>query len=158
MKETKQKRPYGFWNWGTGIAIAIIAGALGMLFLVYKSSQVHFDMVEQDYYSQEVKFDQKKAARQNLAALSSDITIRQQDDYLVIQFPQECIAQELEGSLVLYRPSDQARDITLPLMIDQNGILLVEDNKLVSGKYILKGDWTMNDQDFNVEKSFFVQK
>lgn len=157
-EEETKVRPYGFWNWGTGIAITIIVGALGMLFLVYKSSQVNFDMVEKDYYNAELQFDKKKAAQQNTKALSATVDIAQHGDYLIIQFPQECIGIEMDGNLLLYRPSNQKLDVEVPLSLDKDGIVMIENSKLLAGKYILKGDWIMNETSYNVEESFFFKK
>lgn len=157
-EEEVKVRAYGFWNWGTGIAIAIITGALSMLFLVYKSAQVNFDMVEKDYYSAELQYDKKKAAQHNTNLLSAPIDIAQQGNYLIIQFPKECIATEMEGKLLLYRPSDQKMDIEVPLRLDKDGIVMIESSKLNSGKYILKGDWLMDNKSYNVEESFFIKK
>ena len=160
MKKEEQVkvRPYGFWNWGTGIAIAIITGALGMLFLVYKSSQVNFDMVEKDYYTAELQYDKKKAAQQNTRSLSTPIDIAQEGNYVIIQFPKECIGNEMDGNLLFYRPSSQKLDVEVPLSLDQDGIVMIENSKLIEGKYILKGDWLMNDVSYNVEESFFFKK
>lgn len=151
-------RKYGFWNWGTGITIVIITGALGMIFLVYKSMQVNFDLVERDYYAAELTFDHKKMAQQNAKALSAEIDIVQQSNYLIIRFPKECIGQDINGSLLLYRPSDQAKDIEMAFELDDQGIVMLESSKLIRGKYILKGNWQMNGSEYNVEKSFFIQK
>lgn len=157
-EEQVKVRPYGFWNWGTGIAIAIITGALAMLFLVFKSTQVNFDMVEKDYYTAELQFDKKKAAQQNTRSLSAPIDIAQEGNYVIIQFPKECIGHDMEGNLLLYRPSNQKMDIEVPLSLDKDGIVMIENSKLNSGKYILKGDWVMNDISYNVEESFFFKR
>lgn len=158
MKKEKKERAYGFWNWGTGIAIAITTGALGMLFLVYKSTQVNFDMVDKDYYAAEMQFDKKKSAQANTLSLSGSITIEQQENFLIIQFPPECIQQDIEGSLIIYRPSNGKMDIEVPFQLDGDGIVMIDNGKLHSGKYILKGDWEMNHESYNIEKSFYINK
>ncbi|MCK9481976.1 MAG: FixH family protein [Bacteroidia bacterium] len=153
-----KERKYGFWNWGTGIVITLCLGAIAILFLVYQTTKVSFSMVEKDYYSAELKYDQKKSALANTKSLSSKIDIHFDGKFLMIQFPKECIAQNIEGELVLYRPSDQNMDIVVPLELDKDGMIIIEGNKLLSGKYILKGGWTMNDKSYDVEQPFFVKK
>lgn len=154
---TKPAKPYGFWNWGTGIAITIIVAASMMIFLVYKSTQVTFDMAEKDYYAEELKFDGKMKASANAEHLSSTITINETEDFLVVQFPAECIGQQLNGTLVLYRPSAENHDVHLPLTPDAAGKIIITKKNLLKGLYELKANWEMNGKSYNVEKNFFVQ-
>jgi hypothetical protein len=153
----KNQRPYGFWNWGTGIAITIIISASLMIFLVYKSMHVTFDMAEKDYYAEELKFDGKMKASENAKLLSTPLTINETEDFVVIQFPEECIGQKLQGTLVLYRPSAENKDVSLPMTPDNNGKIIVAKKNLLKGLYQLKANWEMNGKSYNVEKSFFVQ-
>ena len=159
MNKTTEKtpRPYGFWNWGTGIAIVIIVSASMMTFLVYKSMNVTFDMAEKDYYAVELKHNDKMLAAKNALSLSTPIDIRETEDLLLIKFPQECIGTEINGTLVLYRPSAENKDVLLPFTPDKNGIIIVDKQKLIKGEYELKADWVMNKTHYNVEKPFFVE-
>ena len=156
-KEEKAARPYGFWNWGTGIAITIIVSASLMIFLVYKSMGVHFDLSENDYYAMEMRHEDKMIAATNALSLSESIAINETEDYLVIQFPKECINAEIKGTLVLYRPSEGKWDLNLPFTPDKNGLITVDKNKLTRGRYELKADWEMNQISYNIEKPFFVE-
>ena len=156
-KEEKAAKSYGFWNWGTGIAITIIVSASLMIFLVYKSMGVHFDLSEDDYYAMEMRHEQKMIAATNARALSTSVTINETEDYLVIQFPKECINTDIKGTLVLFRPSEGKQDVNLPFTPDMNGLITVDKNKLIRGKYELKADWEMNQISYNVEKPFFVK-
>ncbi|MCO6495240.1 MAG: FixH family protein [Bacteroidetes bacterium] len=154
----KKERQYGFWNWGTGIAITLILGACAMIFLVYKTTKVSFSMVDKDYYASELRYDEKKAAHANTQSLSSEIEVTHNTGFLFIKFPPECIGQSIKGELVLYRPSDQKMDITVPISLDKDGMIVIEDSKLLEGKYILKGGWDMNGKSYDVEQTFFVTK
>lgn len=156
QSRTTSEKPYGFWNWGTGIAIAIIIAASAMIFLVYKSMQVNFEMAEKDYYSAELKFDGKMKAAENAAALSSDIIARQNGEQLIIQFPAECFGQQLQGTAVLYRPSAENKDVMLPLVLNQDGQLLVSKQNLLKGLYRLKVNWEMNGIAYNSEQNIYV--
>ena len=153
----KTPRPYGFWNWGTGIAIAIIVSASLMIFLVYKSMHVTFDMAEKDYYGVELKHNEKMLATKNAQTLSTTVRINETEDLLLIQFPQECIGTDIKGTLVLYRPSAENKDVFLPFTPDKNGLIIVNKHKLIKGRYELKADWEMNNIHYNVEQPFFVE-
>ena len=156
-KQEKTVKPYGFWNWGTGIAITIIISASLMIFLVYKSMGVHFDLSEDDYYTMEMKYEQKMIAATNARELSTPVTVSETEDFLVIQFPKECINTNIKGTLKLFRPSEGKMDLNLPFTPDANGLITVDKHKLTKGKYELKADWEMNQISYNVEKPFFVK-
>lgn len=155
---TQKAKPYGFWNWGTGIAIAMIMGASGLAYLGYKSHQVRFDLVEKDYYTAEIQYDQKKSAQANAHQLAGGIDIQQATEHLLIGFPKECVGTNIQGNILLYRPSGQNMDIEIPIILDKDGFVIISDKNLSAGKYILKADWTMNDKLYNIEKPFFVKK
>lgn len=157
MKKEIKNRPYGFWNWGTGIAIAIIIAASSMLFLVYKSMNVTFEMAEENYYAQELKVNDQMAAAHNAAELSAPVTVQETADFLFINFPAECINQNMEGSLKLYRPSAQNKDLLLPLTLNKDGRMVIQKDKLIKGEYYLKANWEMNETKYFVEKPFFVE-
>jgi len=152
----KAPKPYGFWNWGTGIAITIIVSASLMIFLVYQSMNVKFDMAEKDYYGEEVKYNGKLQARQNANALSAEVSVMETNDQLVITFPEECVGEKIEGTLVLYRPSSENQDLALPFTPDKNGQIIISKEKLVKGKYQLKADWHMNNIHYNVQEDFYI--
>lgn len=154
---TKAGKPYGFWNWGTGIAIAIIVAAGAMIFLVYKSINVNFEMVEKDYYAAELKFDGKMKAAENASLLSSDIVISQDEAQMTIQFPHECTGRELKGSLTLYRPSSENNDIDLPLKLSSEGRIVLPKSRLLKGVYRLKASWEMDGKPYYSEQSVYVQ-
>lgn len=156
-KEEKTSRPYGFWNWGTGIAITIFVSASLMIFLVIKSMGVHFDLSEDDYYAMEMKYEGKMIAAKNARSLSESVDINETEDFLVIKFPKECINTDITGTLILFRPSEGKMDLNLPFTPDMNGLITVDKNKLTRGRYELKADWEMNDIPYNVEKPFFVE-
>lgn len=158
MKATENtERKYGFWNWGTGIAITIIVSACAMLFLVYKTTTADFQMVEDNYYEQEMKFNNQLAASKNAAALSSPIAVSEDMSYLRITVPQECVDQEATGKIWIYRPSSAKNDLYLDFAPDSNGAIYIDKQRLIKGIYRLKADWQMNGKDYHQEHSFYVE-
>jgi hypothetical protein len=158
MKNNKPpEKKYGFWNWGTGITITIIVGALLMLFMVYKTTTVDIDMAEQDYYSQELKFNQRLEAISNANQLSSPIVVSQNDQVIKLMVPQECI-QNVSGEILLYRPSSVKHDFLIAFAPDSNGDIFIEKDQLLKGIYKLKADWQMKGKTYHQEQSFFVEK
>lgn len=155
-KRVKEKPNYGFWNWGTGITIAIIVAASLMIFLVYKSMNVTFDMVEKDYYAEELKFDGKMKATENTHLLSSPLSINETDELIIVSLPKECIGKTDNGTLTFYRPSAKDLDLFIPFTANDDGNIIVEKTKMQKGLYRMKASWNMDGKDYLVEKNFYV--
>ena len=47
------------FNWGTGIAIALIVMICGMLTLVYLATRQDYFLVEKDYYQKGINFQEQ---------------------------------------------------------------------------------------------------
>ncbi len=157
-KITKIERPYGFWNWGTGIALAIIASASAMLFLVYKSTQVTFDMSEKDYYASELQFDKTFIAEKNAQALSQPVSIQQNADSVLIHFPLECSGKIQDGSIYMYRPSSEKQDISIPFQLKDSPVVYISKKQFIKGLYVMKATWEMNGKQYGATQQFFIQK
>ncbi len=152
----KQKKTYGFWNWGTGIALVIIAAALAMSFLVYKSMMVRFDLVEEDYYSAELKQNDKTKAINNVYRLSAPPEVKMFADEINVRFPQELIGKNLNGNIKFYRPSDINLDIRIPIHLNDQGWMVISKAQFKSGTYRLQINWTVEQEDFYYEESVYI--
>ncbi len=53
-------------NWGVGIAIVYILFVLGMLTLVFKSRSQKIDLVTENYYQQELAYQEEIDAKQRV--------------------------------------------------------------------------------------------
>lgn len=151
------KKNYGFWNWGTGIAITFIIAASFILFLVYKTTTVNLDMAEDNYYEQEMKFSQQLEASKNASNLSAPIRIEEEDEFVRIHVPRECVEQNASGKIWIYRPSSEKNDLHLLFEPDENGFIYIDKKNLITGAYKLKADWVMNDTPYHQEESFYIE-
>lgn len=154
----KPTKNYGFWNWGTGITITFIIAASLMLFLVYKTTTVSNELSEQNYYSQELRFNDQLEAAQNAATLSAPVKILQNESQLIITLPKECVEQKATGTVWIYRPSSEKNDLFLTIQPDAKGNMIVEKSKLLPGNYTIKTDWKMNGKDYYNEENIYVEK
>lgn len=154
----KIEKPYGFWNWGTGIAIAIIVSVSAMIFLVYKSMQVTYDMSEKDYYAAELEYDKTFIAEKNANTLSQPLSIQQSEDFVAIHFPPECMEKTEHGAIYMYRPSSEKLDISIPFQLKDSPEIYISKKKFIKGLYVMKATWEMNGKQFSATEQFFIQK
>ena len=98
-------------NWGTKILLLYVAFIIGILFMVFKSSNQNTDLVTPDYYASELTYQEKIDEIKRVAALSMPVEYVIKDNELLIKFPKDFAGKKLVGELVLYCPSDKNKDL-----------------------------------------------
>lgn len=142
-------------SWGYKIFFVYIVFVAGILFLVFKANQEKFDLVTEDYYGQELKYQNVINEKANVAQLSAPPIITHSVDKINIELPQEFTNKDVKGEVYLYRPSDASKDVHQPFAINGNNIQ-VQLPAVLSGSYELKLSWqAANKNFFNEQKVFF---
>lgn len=142
-------------NWGHKIIIVFILFAAGILTLVTKSMRSKIDLVTQDYYGEELKYQQVIDGRQQALSLSSPVKISQSDETVTLAFPEEMQDIPLTGNILFYRASNSAQDVSIPLQ-DQKGLLIVDKNRLQKGSYRVQLTWQANGKKYFQENAMMV--
>jgi hypothetical protein len=144
------------WNWGTGIFIFIVLFmAACFAFLYYARHQV-WNLVEEDYYPKELRYEERLQATRNANALVPPVAITLGTSDLEVGFPEFFRGAELKGSILVYRPSDETMDVTLPLTTDTSLVRRIPVSKLARGRVVVKVEWTTAGKGYYVEKDIFV--
>lgn len=143
-------------NWGYKITFVYIAFVIGMLTLVFKARSEKVELVADDYYAQELAYEQRIDAIDNARALSSSVDMKQAQEGVLLHFPAE-VPSNVTGEIMLYRPSNSALDLCIPLQLNDSKQQLIPSNKLSGGLYTVKVSWTMNDQKYYVENAMVIQ-
>ena len=129
-------------NWGYKIAIFYTAFALFIIALVVMSFNQKYDLVADDYYDKELKF-QNQIDKENLVnADGKQVVWEQKDGSLNLVFPAK---ENIAGEINLFRPSDAAKDFNIAVKLDSTGTQKIDLNKISKGKYLLQIDWKEND-------------
>lgn len=128
-------------NWGTGIAIFYTIFVLFTGFMVYKAFGEDFDLVTEDYYAQEIKFQNKIDSKERAEKLEGTLQTIVEGKNLKVLFPQKDV--ELIGSINCFRPSDETKDFTEKFDIT-DGSFTIPLNKFIKGKYLIKVEWSEN--------------
>lgn len=131
------------FNWGTGIVIAFAAFICFILFFVYRmSSDHHVDhqLVTEDYYQAELNYQNEIDAERNARGLDQKITTEKTEQGLLLHFPESYQNKNIQGTVSLYRPSNEHLDFDLPASLS-DPFLLIPDDRLLEGRWDLKIAW-----------------
>ena len=145
------------FNWGTGIFIVITMFIMAVgAFLIY-TSNMDIKLVEDNYYDKELAYQDRIDKLNNTASLPWKINIVQEPGIIILQFPIMKPPVAPEGTLLLYRPSDPEKDISVPLQLKDSSRQLIDITGIDKGKWVIKLDWTMDGKEYYYEKEVFIK-
>jgi hypothetical protein len=101
-------------NWGYKILFVYIAFVAGILLMVFKSSIQKRDLVTEDYYAKELKYQERIDAEKRTQVLSASVKYEIINRQLLISFPKEFSGKTISGTILLYCPSDNNKDFEQP--------------------------------------------
>lgn len=140
-------------NWGTKIAIFYISFVLFILAMVYMAFGEKYDLVTEDYYQQELEFQDKIDKSANAFALDEKLKIVIKSGSVILKFPSSL--KETSGTINFFRPSDSKADFTEDINLnDGNQSISIE--KFTKGKYIVKTEWKNEGTEFFQEDVIFI--
>ena len=79
--------------------------------MVFKSSTQKRDLVTPDYYAKELKYQEKIDAVKRTQTLSTTIKYEIVNKQMVLNFPEEFTGKSISGTVLLYCPSDNNKDV-----------------------------------------------
>lgn len=130
-------------NWGTAIVIAFglfMSFILYFVFEVQSNSKYDNDLVVEEYYKHDTKFQEEMQRIQN----AHDLTVKPTISYLAsgvsIAFPATFDSSKIKGNVLMYRPSNKKFDFKTPLQLSST-TLLIPQRKLIKGRWDVSMEW-----------------
>lgn len=143
------------FNWGYKIAMVYLVFVTGIIYLVVQASRQNIDLVTENYYAEEIQYQQRINEKNNTEALSAPLEVQVQHGVLTVSFPTEFSQKELKGEVTLYCPSDAKKDLSRNLHTENNSmkISLPEQNQ---GFHQLKVKWEAGGVKYYFEKNLML--
>ncbi|MCH4824469.1 FixH family protein [Gramella lutea] len=138
-------------NWGTGLVIGMVAFITFIMYFVVtmmSSSDYDHDLVVEDYYKEELHYQQDIDAEKNALAMDQKINLRREGSKLILQFPGDMDLTKLEGNVNFYRPSNKLLDFNIPLSDIKGQELEVPEATLIQGRWNIKVYWQKEGKEF----------
>lgn len=142
-------------SWGYKIMIVYVAFAVGITAMVIKSSSQKMDLVTEDYYAKELKYQDNINANKRTEALSAKVKYKVANGQLVISLPNEFASKEIAGTLLLYCPSDDGKDIKKDFTTNNKTVTtLLPAN--IKGAYQIQLSWVAEGNAYYFEEKIFL--
>ena len=144
------------FNWGHGIALFYLLFASVLVYFVVKSTSYDHSLVVDNYYEEDMKYQQHYEKLENSHKLKQDVSISHDPvaENISIRFPKEKGA--IAGTIHFYRPSDKSLDFTIDIELDQNFEQTLPVSNLSPGLWTLKVDWQANGTLFYKEETIVL--
>lgn len=143
-------------NWGARIVVLYGGFVVLILVMVFAAAKQDFHLVTEDYYAEEIQYQDQIYATRNAKALAEPLQI--QPDYrarqLALIFPADQAA--VSGSVQFYKPDNAKLDREVPLQLTgrEQLISLADFHR---GRWIVKVRWQHDSTSYFQESSLLVQ-
>lgn len=143
-------------NWGYKLLVVFIAFGSLMFYMVYRCVMTPVDLVDNEYYKDELVYQDVIDGAKKANALSSKVKLAQDSAFITIQFPEEMKNSRVNGTILFYCPSDAGRDKKLPLEVSSNGIQRIRVKSILPGNYQVKIQWENRQNRYYSEEPFII--
>lgn len=149
--EPENKLHKSFWGkslWGYGIAAVYTIFALATLSFVAFTMTQKVELVAKDYYAQEVTYEKQINRVRQTKELAQEITCELSADgkFIRLQMPPKMAA--VQGTILLYYPSESSLDMELELDPNDDGTQNILTVKLARGMWRVKVTWSYAGREF----------
>ena len=136
------------FSWGKAIFLVMTAFVLLMASFMYRAAFNQEELVAENYYEQEIKYQQQIDKLNRTGALGEAVRMEVVGNELVISFPPEVRGRALSGELYLQRPSDSRADARLAIVVDSLGVMRVPIEERMKGAYNTVLEWRADEDEF----------
>lgn len=144
------------FNWGTGLVVFFIffIGTLG--FVLYKSRQYDNSLVIDNYYDEDMKYQEHYDKVQNTTDLpvKVKVTYSAGDPVILLLFPVDSTGGTASGKIKLYNPISNKSDKNFDFISDASGRYSIPVSDITAGRWKIKMDWKMNGKEYYQEEEF----
>lgn len=127
-------------NWGKGLALSLVAFAAMMAAFGIASARRSEALVTEEYYAEELRFQDRIDAQDRAGALSAPVSIDVTDNRVRLRFPEELTGSRITGTLKLLRPNDPRADRDLRIDASE-GVFGSAVLDLWPGRYDASLEW-----------------
>lgn len=143
-------------NWGNRLLLAFIVFAIGMGLLVYKALNTDYELVEKDYYKQELRYQQVIDGKKEAGNLSKVVELSYSEKGITLQLPPEMKMASPTGEIFFYCANNSGKDKKLKLVMDSTGKQLIAIGTLASGSFMAKISWQAGGKNYYAEKDILI--
>lgn len=140
-------------NWGVKIILSFVV-FIGVIFtLAYISMNQDISLVSENYYEQELAYEDQIQRIKNTQSLSErpQVVVNREAAKVQLVFPESLRASIDEGKLHFFRPSNAALDKDFTISLDQDGKQSFEVKDFSQGLWKAQITWKYRNKEYYQE-------
>ena len=141
-------------NWGYKIAIGFTVFCLATIGVTVYFMMQKVDVVTDNYYEKELKYQDQIDKVTRTRALKESVDITNTGKELIIKFPNVPDKNKSKDFISLYRHSDKAKDIKIPVITDTTRTQIVSIERIDKGFWKVQINWTSGGTEYYYESVF----
>jgi nitrogen fixation protein FixH len=115
------------------------------------------DLVANNYYEKEIKYQEQIDLLKKTNGLTENAKIEIAEGGINITFPEASDMKSIKGFVNFYRPSDSKKDFTIPVTLDENGMMKIGNDKLTKGLWKVRLSWESSGEKYFTEQTIIIQ-
>ena len=144
-------------NWGVGITIVIVVFTVAALSFIYFAFNQDVNLVKDNYYQDEIKYQDRIDEIERTNKLSGQLKIKLSGSNIIFNFPEDFKTKNIEGNILLYRPSDRKHDISFPIILDSSFTQIFSTINMLPGMWKAQIKWKVDTVKYYTEKILMIQ-
>ncbi|NCI45683.1 FixH family protein [Sediminibacterium soli] len=137
-------------NWGYRLTLVFIGFTAMIGTLVYKATHTKYELVSKDYYSEELRY-QEKIDGSNNATEAGALLLQQQDNTLTVSVPENLRATADSANAWFYCKTDASKDKKIKLVFAE-GNAVVNTSGFAADTYELRLQFTIGSKPYYYTK------
>lgn len=144
-------------NWGNKIALAYSLFVVFMILLVVACvKQNDIFLVSEDYYKQEIQYQDRIDDISNANKLENPVTVELNDETNILRVDLTKESVGAEGKVTFFRPSNPELDRDFPVKLSAAGVQEFPTKSLAKGLWLIKVQWQKDGKSFYKEQKVQV--
>lgn len=145
--------------WPVGLVLFFIVFTSYIVGFVIFASRQKMDLVREDYYDQEIRFQKQidRVQRSAPVLANANIDYDRSGDCVTVRLP-SVKQNNVGGSVSFYRPSDASLDTSVDLGLDGAGRQNVSVHSLAGGLWKVRVQWKMSGQEYFFERAIVIKR
>lgn len=141
------------FSWGHGVAVALGSFIIFILFLIFVFSRGmnNSELVSDDYYHDELEYQQVINAKNNADGLTQKPLYVQDSRGITISFPKSIAPENEKTQFDLFRTDDSNLDVKKEVTLNSQQSFTVPKQVLTAGSYTLKLRWENNKIPYQID-------
>ena len=151
----KKKMEWQVKAWIAGPIVALACFMVFMTSLVMKTRGNIPEMVQQNYYAEDLRSEEILSEFRNAHALEDKVKFEQTKSQLKLVLPHKSITA---GEVFFYRASDSKLDKKIPMKLNDLGEMTFLNEAFAEGRWRIDLRWSVENKTYRFRKNFFVEK